>query len=330
MIGAGAWGTALAVLFARQGMQVHLLTRSAEKARFINEQRANERSLPGVRLPDNLTAHHGVRNTPGALDQGIIVLAVPAQETRKTIEELAPILARSPAPSHAVIVTAKGIERRSNRLMCEIIREVAPDAQLAVLSGPSFAHDVARDLPTAVTLAADDLAEAQRLCGLLGSKAFRPYASDDLIGVQLGGALKNVIAIAAGAVEGKGLGESAKAALIARGFAEMSRLAVAMGGRAETLAGLSGLGDLVLTCSTAGSRNFRFGQSIGRDVSVSKLMQTGQPLAEGAQTASAALAMGRDHGIELPIIETVTELVNGHLTVDDAITRLMSRPIRAE
>ncbi|MBV6657692.1 MAG: NAD(P)H-dependent glycerol-3-phosphate dehydrogenase, partial [Devosiaceae bacterium] len=231
---------------------------------------------------------------------------------------------------HRLVVTAKGLERGSNALLTSVIEEEAPGQPTAILSGPSFAHDVGAGLPTAVTLAAATLDDAKDLANGLKSNSFRPYASDDLVGVQLGGALKNVLAIAAGAVDGKGLGESAKAALITRGFTELGRLATALGARRETLSGLSGLGDLVLPCSTAGSRNYRFGLDLGRGVPVPKLLGAGQPLAEGAKTAAAALALGRTHGVELPITSVVAQIVAGELSVDEAIEALMARPLRHE
>ena len=331
VIGAGAWGTALAIMLARAGHSVALVTRSEKKASEIQSSRENTAVFPAVRLPELLTAHSFEqdtvwRNALEKAEKAHIVLAMPAQATREAIRKLTPILHRS----HDLIITAKGLERGTQDLLTSVVAQEAPEPKLAVLSGPSFAHDVARGLPTAVTLAAEKLTDADRLCAAMQGPNFRPYASDDLIGVQLGGALKNVLAIAAGVVEGKGLGESAKAALITRGFAELSRLAISQGARAETLAGLSGLGDLILTCSTAGSRNFHFGVQLGQGNEVAKLLQSGQPLAEGAKTASAALALGEAHGIDMPITQTVASVIEGAMSIDDAIGALMARPLRRE
>jgi glycerol-3-phosphate dehydrogenase (NAD(P)+) len=331
VVGAGAWGTALAIMLARAGHAVSLITGSDEKADAIQSLKINDAALRSIRLPESLTAHSFKRDSAwhdslSQSPQAVIVLAVPAQATRQMARSIHPFL----RPGHDLVITAKGLERGTQKRLTTVVQEEAPDPAISVLSGPSFAHDVARGLPTAVTLAAPTLDQADRLCELLKGPNFRPYASDDLIGVQLGGALKNVLAIAAGVVDGKGLGESAKAALITRGFAELSRLAISQGARAETLAGLSGLGDLILTCSTAGSRNFRFGYEIGRGAETAKLMAEGQPLAEGAKTASAALALGQAAGIDMPITQTVAQVVENHMSVDDAIDSLMARPLKRE
>lgn len=331
VLGAGAWGTALAIMLARAGHDVALVARSPKKAKEIQKARENKSVLPSIRFPDSLTAHSLSQSTAWreSLKNASIahvVLAMPAQATREAVQNLKPLI----NASHDIVITAKGLERSTQSLLTKVVAQEAPEPNLAVLSGPSFAHDVARGLPTAITLAASRLEIADRLCAAMQGPNFRPYASDDLTGVQLGGALKNVLAIAAGAVEGKGLGESAKAALITRGFAELSRLAISQGARAETLAGLSGLGDLVLTCSTAGSRNFRFGYQLGKGDEVAKLLRTDQPLAEGTKTASAALALGKAHGIEMPITQTVASVVEGAMSIDDAITALMARPLKRE
>ncbi len=331
VIGAGAWGTALAIMLARAGHAISLITGSDDKADAIQSLRTNEVALPSIRLPESLRAYSLKRDSAwhdplSRSPQAVIVLAVPAQATRQMVRSISPFL----RPDHDLVITAKGLERGTQKRLTTIVEEEAKGPTVSVLSGPSFAHDVARGLPTAVTLAAPSLDQADRLCSLLQGPNFRPYASDDLIGVQLGGALKNVLAIAAGVVEGKGLGESAKAALITRGFAELSRLSISQGARTETLAGLSGLGDLILTCSTAGSRNFRFGYEIGRGAEMAKLMAEGQPLAEGAKTASAALALGRAAGIDMPITQTVAQVVENQMSVDKAIDTLMARPLKRE
>lgn len=336
IVGAGAWGTALAIMLSRTGRTVHLVTREDEKARQINRLRENVDCLPSIRLPESLLTYSLARDSTGresilqdslAQNPGaIILLAMPAQATRQAVRELSVHL----GPAHRLVVTAKGLERGTQSMMSAVVEEEAPGRMVAILSGPSFAHDVARGLPTAVTLAAPNIEAAQALCIDLQGENFRPYASDDLIGVQLGGALKNVLAIAAGIVQGKGLGESAKAALITRGFAELSRLSVSQGAKPETLVGLSGLGDLVLTCSTAGSRNFAFGQSLGEGNKPADLLAQGQPLAEGAKTAAAALDLGKANGIDMPITQTVAAIVEGDMSVDEAIAALMARPLKRE
>ena len=331
VIGAGAWGTALAMLLHRPDAPAALFARDDEKARAINTLHENARYLPSIRLPESLKAYSleqdsEVQGVLARTPDSVIVLAVPAQATRESLRRLGPCL----QPEQALILTAKGVERGTGKLLTDVAREEVPDQTVAILSGPSFAHDVAKGLPTAVTLASQSISQAEQLASKIQRSMFRPYVTDDCVGVQLGGALKNVLAIAAGAVAGKGLGESAKAALITRGFAELSRLAIARGARPETLSGLSGLGDLVLTCSTAGSRNFRFGELLGRGEKVSRLMASGQPLAEGAKTAAAALALGRETGVELPITAAVAMIVEGQCTVDDAIAQLMARPLKRE
>ncbi len=331
VIGAGAWGTALAIMLGRAGKNVNLIARTQAKADQLQSSRQNEEALPILRFPESLTAHsveqsYVWQDTVTQNHDALILLAVPAQGTRQAVRALHSLSVVSPR----LVLTAKGLERDTQKLLTDVVGEEMPSADVAVLSGPSFAHDVAAGLPTAVTLAAKTLTQAHTLCDQLQGPNFRPYASDDLTGVQLGGALKNVLAIAAGVVEGKGLGESAKAALISRGFAELSRLAISQDAQPETLAGLSGLGDLVLTCSTAGSRNFRFGHQLGQGTLLANIMADGQPLAEGAKTAAAALALGEANEIDMPITATVAAVVEGGMSVDDAIASLMARPLKRE
>lgn len=331
IMGAGAWGTALAIMLARDGKPVHLVARSKEKAKQINTQRENASALPSIRLPESLIAYSAKQDTTlqaslSRVPDAVILLAMPAQATRQAVRDLAPHL----GSTHRLVITAKGLERDTQKLLSTVVGEETKAQSIGILSGPSFAHDVAKGLPTAITLAASSIEQAEALCMSLQGINFRPYASDDLIGVQLGGALKNVLAIAAGVVEGKGLGESAKAALITRGFAELSRLAISQGAKAETLVGLSGLGDLVLTCSTAGSRNFAFGYALGQGNKAADLLQQGQPLAEGAKTATAALQLGQANQIDMPITQTVAAIVEGGMSVDEAIAALMARPLKRE
>jgi glycerol-3-phosphate dehydrogenase (NAD(P)+) len=251
-----------------------------------------------------------------------LLLAVPAQ----TVRAFAAALPRNGAP---LVLCAKGIEKASGKLLGEVLAEAAPDAPRAILSGPSFAREVAMGLPTAVTIAADG-ALAARLQATLSAPTFRPYASDDLVGVALGGAAKNVYAIACGVVEGLGLGENARAALLARSFAELARLGESLGARRETLMGLSGLGDLVLSAASASSRNFAFGLALGRGAAMADLRSPGKPLAEGVDTAPALVARGLAVGVEMPIAEAIADLLNGSLPAGEAVMRLMSRRLKVE
>jgi glycerol-3-phosphate dehydrogenase (NAD(P)+) len=321
IVGGGAWGTALANAAAGAGRDVILWMRDAGAAREIETTRVNDRYLPGVRLVQRVRA----TAEPDALHPAAaVLLVVPAQAMRASLTSLSPAL-RDDIP---VVVCAKGIERGSGRFLTDIVRELRPQAPVAVLSGPSFADDVARGLPTAVTLACRDDALAVDLAGALSGPSLRVYHGSDVRGVEIGGAAKNVLAIACGIVEGRGLGESAKAALTARGFAELLRFARAYDGRPETLMGLSGLGDLVLTCSSAHSRNFAFGQRLGRGMPLEEA--TAGKLVEGAATASVLTELARRKTIDMPIAEAVDAIVAGRLTIDQTIEALMSRPLRTE
>jgi glycerol-3-phosphate dehydrogenase (NAD(P)+) len=319
VVGGGAWGTALALVAARAGRRVMLYARTPATVASINEQHENTARLPGVKLAGPITA---TGDPLAIVATDIIVLAVPAQQVRTTLATFAPhLIAGTP-----IIVAAKGLERGTDKRMSEVVAEVAPLGEPAVLSGPSFAADVARGLPTAVTIAAADEALALDLCHALSTPAFRPYAETDIVGVEIGGAVKNVLAIAAGIVAGRKLGASASAALVARGFAELRRLAEALGARPETLMGLSGLGDLTLTCSGIQSRNFSFGFHLG----ASGDPAAPHPLAEGIATAAVARDLARHHAILMPIVEAVAAVIDGDLSVDAAIEGLMSRPIKRE
>ena len=254
-----------------------------------------------------------------------VLLAAPAQHVRTVAADIA----RALAPKTPLVLCAKGVERGSGKLLTEVLGEAAPQAEPAILSGPSFARDVARDLPTAITIAAKkDI--AFRLVTTLGHAGFRPYASEDLTGVALGGAAKNVYAVGCGIVAGMGLGENARAALLTRSFAELCRLGTSLGARNETLMGLSGLGDLVLTATSLSSRNFSFGFKLGEGRTAAEMTAPGHPLAEGVETAAALVARGSRHGIELPVAEAIADILAGKLTLADAIPRLMARPLKAE
>jgi len=317
VLGTGAWGTALANVAARAGRDVILWGRNADAVRRIDARRESPR-LPGIKIDDAVRVTADLK-TAATVDA--ILLVVPAQAVRETTSALHDII-----PSGTpVVACAKGIERGTQRFMTEVIAEGAQTALPAILSGPSFATDVARGLPTAVTLAAREPGLAEVLARALGSSSFRPYHSTDVRGVEIGGAAKNVLAIAAGIVTGRGLGASATAALTTRGFAELFRFGRAFGARGETLTGLSGLGDLVLTCSSPQSRNYALGLALGRGEAVH-----GGILAEGALTAPVLVAMARAHEIEMPVAEAVAAVIDQSLSVDQAIEALMTRPFREE
>ncbi|MGE7369618.1 NAD(P)H-dependent glycerol-3-phosphate dehydrogenase [Neorhizobium sp. NPDC001467] len=321
VIGAGAFGTALAAVMALDGRSnVTLIGRDLALMADLRADRVHDAALPGVPLPDNL--HFSAE--PDALEQaGLVLFAMPAQAHDAAAHYYGPYLC-----SDVVVVTcAKGIERSTGRLLTDVLKASLPNNAVAVLSGPGFAADIARGLPTAMSIAAEDLNVAEHLAQTISSPTFRLYASNDRIGVQLGGALKNVLAIACGVVEGAGLGDSARAALIARGLAEMSRLVVALGGSADTVRGLSGLGDLVLTATSHQSRNLRFGIALGEGIP-SETAAGG--LVEGAHTASIAVRLARKNGIEMPVAEAVAAIIDGRLGVRAAMEALMTRPITTE
>lgn len=318
--GAGAFGTALALAAARAGRRVLLWARDEATVASLRDRREAPRLL-GARLPDTIEAVSDI----AALGKAeALLLAVPTQALRAAATMLAPAL----PPGLAVISAAKGIEQGSGRFTSQIIAEALPQAVPAVLSGPSFAADIARGLPTALTLAAADAALAQGLAEALNSSTLRIYHSNDPRGVEIGGAAKNVLAIAAGIAIGLGLGESARAALVARGFAELRRFGEAHGAQAETLMGLSGLGDVVLSCATAQSRNFAYGQALGQGKTPAEA--AGGKLAEGAFTASVLVEMARAVRIDMPIAEAVAAVIHGTVGVRDAVAELLARPVRAE
>jgi glycerol-3-phosphate dehydrogenase (NAD(P)+) len=319
VLGAGAWGTALAAAMTRTGNACALWGRDADTVRAIDVDRRNPRYLGDIALPEKIAA---TTDMAEALDcASTVLVAVPAQMMRAMMADCAGIA----GPGAVFVSCAKGIDRETGQKMGEIIAERAGARRTAVLSGPSFAADVASGLPTAVTVAAHDMAAARKLSEKLSSPVLRCYASDDIPGVELGGALKNVLAIAAGIVYGRRLGASALAALTTRGFAELQRVASALGGRPETLAGLSGLGDLILTCGSEKSRNFAYGAALGRGEPLA-----GRPLAEGVHTAAMAARLAREHGADAPIIDAVDAILNGRMTVDGAMSNLMSRPLKPE
>jgi glycerol-3-phosphate dehydrogenase (NAD(P)+) len=321
VIGAGAWGTALANAAARAGRKVVLWSRDADHAAAMAAGRDNARRLPGVALHEAVDPTADLRR---ACAVRAVLLAVPAQALRGVAEAMS-VVVRQGIP---VVVCAKGIERDTGLFMTEIVADLLRGTMPAVLSGPSFAEDVSRGLPTAVVLAAPVDLVAEELARALSSASFRVYHGNDVRGVEIGGAAKNVLAIAAGIVAGRGLGESARAALTARGFAELGRFARAYGGRPETLMGLSGLGDLILTCASPRSRNFAFGLDLGRGVPVEEA--GGGRLAEGVYTARVLVEMARARGVGMPIAEAVDAILAGSVAIDLAIEALMTRPITTE
>ena len=323
VIGAGAWGTALAQVCARAGRAVTLWAREGEVRASIAESGENALFLPGVTLDPAIRAT-GDHADLSACD---LILAVPpAQHMRASLTAFAPH-----APTHAsIVLCAKGVEQGSLKLMTEVAAEVLPNHTLAVLSGPSFAGEVARGLPTAVTLACAEDHCAERIAEAIAGPAFRPYLATDLIGAEAGGAVKNVLAIACGIVEGRGLGRSAHAALITRGFAELTRFAVALGGQAETVAGLCGLGDLVLTCSSPQSRNMSVGLALGGGQTLAEALAGKLSVAEGVASAPAVAALARKLDVDMPICQAVNAILEGEADVDAAIAGLLSRPLKSE
>jgi glycerol-3-phosphate dehydrogenase (NAD(P)+) len=315
VIGAGAWGTALAIQAARAGNTVTLVARTQEAARHIGETRVSPR-LPHATLPAGVTVAAALPDAAGHL-----LCAVPMQHIRETLR-------RCPPAGRPVIICAKGVEQHTNRLPLEVLAECAPDSPGAVLSGPNFAHEVAAGLPAAAVIAADDPALRETIAARLSTATFRLYTNDDPIGTQLGGAAKNVIAIAAGAVTGAGLGENARAALVTRGLAELRRLTEAAGGKPETVMGLSGLGDLLLTCTGRSSRNFSLGHALGTGQGLAATLAASAGVVEGVATAEALIA--RAGPIELPICQAVADILAGRQSLTEAMQTLLSRPRRGE
>ena len=320
VIGGGAWGTALAQVAASKGHETLIWAREPEVVASINQMHENAVYLPGRLLSPNVVATSDLSQFDGC-DAWLVV--TPAQHMRGVLEQ-------APVCTRPLILCSKGIEERSGQLLNHVAREVCPDASVMVLSGPTFAHEVAAGMPTALTLAAGDQRMAEHVRERLALPSFRIYLSDDVAGAEVGGAVKNVLAIACGVVEGKGLGQNARAALIARGFAEMTRFGLACGARKETLAGLSGLGDLVLTCSSTSSRNFSLGKGLGEGLSAATLMSDRQTVAEGAFTAPVLRRLADQRGIDMPIVAAVDDLLAGRCSVDEVLESLLSRPPRPE
>lgn len=323
VVGAGAWGTALASVAARAERDVKLWAYEADVAEAINESHENTTYLEGVALDEAIVATNDLTDL---VDREVILLVTPAQALR----DVATDVIEKVGTHVPLVVCSKGIERGSGLMMTEVLAEISPYAEALVLSGPSFAADVARGLPTAVTLAGRDVERARPVAEALSGPTFRPYLSGDIVGAQVGGAVKNVLAIACGIVDGKGLGASARAALTARGFVELVRFGTTLGAQPETLNGLSGLGDLILTCTSTQSRNMSLGVELGEGRSTGDVLNARTSISEGAYTARVVVEMAADMGIELPICTAVHEIVEDITSVDDAIEQLLARPIKAE
>jgi len=318
IIGGGAWGSALACVSASAGHETILWCRSAEQVAEIATQKTNTRYLDDLTLDTHIVPTSDMTEALGKAD--LILLAVPAQNLSLLLADFPAIKDRA-----TLVTTCKGIDQKTGKLPSQTVRNHFPNHTIAALSGPSFAHDVVRGLPTAVTIAADDISVAEWVARKLSTETFRCYSSNDLKGAELGGALKNVLALAVGATRGMGLGASAEAALIARGFAEITRLAAALGAKPETLMGLSGLGDITLTCSTPQSRNFSFGMALGKSESLD-----GRKLAEGAFTASVAKRLAKEHKIDVPITFAIVDVLEKQVTAREAVEQLLTRPLKRE
>lgn len=319
VVGGGAWGTALAQVMASGGAEVRLWVREAEVLAAINADHENPVFLPGIPLSPQIRA---TNDMAWVAESRAVLVVTPAQHMRGVLRTM-------PAHGQPLILCSKGIEAGSLKLLHQVAQEELAGSPVAVLSGPTFAHEVARGLPTAVTLAAEDAAVAADLTRLIARPHFRPYASTDPTGAEIGGAVKNVLAIACGVVEGAGLGLNARAALIARGFAEMTRFGMARGGQAETLTGLSGLGDLVLTCSSTNSRNFSLGVGLGQGRAAAELLGDRRTVAEGAFTAPVLREAAADAGVDMPVTQAVCALLGG-ADVREVVEALLSRPLKAE
>jgi len=320
IVGGGAWGTALAQVVAAGGKETILWALESDVVESINGDHENRAFLSGVPLDPAIRATSEL-NELGGCDAWLVV--TPAQHMRAVLE-------RAGHFDKPLVLCSEGIEEKSGELLHRVAKQACSNAQVAVLSGPTFAHEVAKGLPTAVTLAAEDNGIAEQLRDRIKQPAFRIYLSEDVAGAEIGGAVKNVLAIACGVVEGKGLGQNARAALIGRGFAEMTRFGLAFGARRETLAGLSGLGDLVLTCSSTSSRNYSLGVGIGEGRSAAELLADRKTVAEGAFTAPVLARLAKEKGIDMPIVEAVDALIAGRANVDQVLDALLSRPSKSE
>ena len=316
VVGGGAWGTALAQVAATGGRETLLWALEDDVVTAVNEIHENPVYLKGLKLDP---AVHATSDFSALAEADAWLVVTPAQHMRA-------VLGRSPCPNMPLILCSKGIEEKSGRLLHDVAHEICPSSPVAVLSGPTFAHEVAAGLPTAVTLACEDRELGEALRARINLPSFRTYCTDDVAGAEVGGAVKNVLAIACGVAEGRGLGQNARAALIARGFAEMTRFGLAMGGRRETLAGLSGLGDLVLTCSSTSSRNFSLGKAIGEGRDPTELMRDRRTVAEGAHTAPVLDRIAKERDIDMPLVDAVATLLSGRVAIGELLETMLSRP----
>ena len=323
IIGGGAWGTALAETLCRAGHEVRLWARNPAVVAEINARHTNTGYLPGVSLDPALRATTDLAPIAGL---GLVLIVTPAQQMRAVLDDMRGAV----KPGTPLVICSKGIEQPTGKRLTEVLAETIPAAVPAVLSGPSFAHDVVRGLPAALTIATADPALGRHLAERIGDRLFRLYWNDDLTGVQLGGAVKNVLAIAAGILDGRGLGASAHAALVTRGFAELRRFAEDQGARADTLMGLSGLGDLLLTCGSVQSRNMSLGRALGQGTPLANILAARKSVSEGVHTATAVAAIAKARGLDLPVASAVAAIVAGRLTIDAAIDGLLARPFKAE
>lgn len=323
IIGGGAWGTALAQSFAGTGKQCVIWAREERVVDSINIRNENETFLPGVKLNGNIRATGILREAAKA---DILIIVTPAQYLRTTLQTLKPDL----NDTKPLVICAKGIEIESGLMLSQIAQEIVPESPLAILTGPTFAAEIARGLPSAVTLAMRDKESAKALAETLSSRTLRMYAADDIVGAQVGGAVKNVIAIACGIIEGRKLGDSARAALVTRGLAEIARLASALGAKKETLMGMCGVGDLILTCSSMQSRNFSLGAALGQGKSLKEILESRNSVTEGVYTAEALVVMARNNAVEMPISEAVHACLQDGADVGQIIEKILDRPVKTE
>lgn len=323
VIGAGAWGTALAEMYSQSGHDVSLWVRETSLADTLRTTRENTLYLPNIALNPALKITEDLQE---AAQADVLLCVVPAQFLRSVVKELSPHL----HPNHPLVICAKGIETSTKRLLTHVVHEEAPSALPAILSGPNFAHEIAKGLPSASTLACLDLVNGKNIQLALKSRNLRLYFTEDVVGAQVGGAVKNVIAIACGIVDGLGLGESARAALITRGLAEISRLTLEMGGRKETLMGQCGVGDMMLTCSSMKSRNFSLGSELAKGSSLNDILSRRRAVTEGVPTAKAAHELALQHGVEMPIVSSVYACLYQNLDIKQAVGHILDRPARSE
>lgn len=323
IIGAGAWGTALAQTLAKAGRDIILWAREPALVEAINTTRENPTYMPGVKLHENITATDSLTEA-GTCDA--LMICTPAQFVRSTLQALKPDIAEG----KPCIICSKGIEIETGFLMSEVAQDVVPQATYAILTGPTFAREIAEGKPSAVTVAIKDKDVAQEIIESIGNKNLRTYITEDILSAQIGGAIKNVIAIACGVIYGLKMGESARAALLTRGLAEMGRLASAMGAKKETLMGQCGVGDLILTCSSMQSRNFSLGVAIGEGKKVEDILKDRKSVTEGVHTAKALMVMARNNAVDLPISEAVHKCVNEGVSIEETIQKMLDRPVRAE